>query len=105
MPDPQQTAPALGDMSKDDFRRFGHELIDWVADYLEQVEDLPVLAQMEPGDLKAKLPTAPPENGEAMEAIIQDVDRLIVPALTHWSHTSFFFISLPRQQSGLSARS
>ena len=44
-------APALGDMSKEDFRRFGHELVDWVAEYLEHVEDLPVLARIEPGDL------------------------------------------------------
>ena len=83
-------APALGDMSKEEFRRFGHELVDWVAEYLEQVEDLPVLAQIEPGDLKAQLPIAPPAHGEAMEQIIADVDRLIVPALTHWSHPSFF---------------
>src|ERR1700716_464794 len=86
----QQTAPALGDMSKEDFRRFGHELVDWVAEYLEHVEDLPVLAQIEPGDLKAQLPASPPETGEPMEEIIKDVDRLIVPALTHWSHPSFF---------------
>src|SRR5258707_7289306 len=83
-------APALGDMNKEDFRRFGHELIDWVAEYLEHVEDLPVLAQIEPGDLKGQLPASPPEQGEAMEQIIADVDRLIVPALTHWNHPSFF---------------
>jgi aromatic-L-amino-acid decarboxylase len=91
MTEPQvKPAPALGDMSKEDFRRFGHELVDWVAEYLEHVEDLPVLARIEPGELKAQLPTAPPEQGEAMERIIADVDRLIVPALTHWSHPSFF---------------
>jgi aromatic-L-amino-acid decarboxylase len=91
MTEPQQKlAPTLGDMSKEEFRRFGHELIDWVADYLEQVEDLPVLSRIEPGDLKAQLPLAPPETGEPMEQIIADVDRLIVPALTHWSHPSFF---------------
>lgn len=77
-------------MSKEEFRRFGHELIDWVAEYLEHVEDLPVLAQIEPGDLKAQLPAVPPEKGESMEKIIADVDRLIVPALTHWNHPSFF---------------
>ena len=77
-------------MSKEEFRRFGHELVDWVAEYLEHVEDLPVLAQIEPGDLKAQLPATPPEKGEAMEKIIADVDRLIVPALTHWNHPSFF---------------
>ena len=78
------------DMNKDDFRRFGHELIDWIADYFERIDDLPVLAAIEPGDLKAQLPNAPPKHGEPMEQIIADVDRLIVPALTHWSHPSFF---------------
>ena len=84
------SAPALGDMSKEDFRRFGHELVDWVADYFDNVENLPVLASIEPGDLKAQLPATPPQQGEPMEQIIADVERLIVPALTHWSHPSFF---------------
>lgn len=83
-------APALGDMSKAEFRRFGHELIDWISDYFENLEQLPVLSQIEPGDLKAQLPASPPEKGEAMQAIIADVDRLIVPALTHWVHPSFY---------------
>src|SRR5882672_3107442 len=88
-PQPKLT-PALGDMSKEDFRRFGHELVDWIANYFEHIEELPVLAQIEPGDLKAQLPAVPPAKGEAMEKIIADVDRLIVPALTHWNHPSFF---------------
>ncbi len=83
-------APPTGDMSAEEFRRFGHEIVDWIANYFEHIEDLPVLAQIEPGDLKAQLPSAPPTNGESMEAILADVDRLIVPALTHWSHPSFF---------------
>jgi aromatic-L-amino-acid decarboxylase len=83
-------APELGDMNKEDFRRLGHELIDWVADYFEKIDDLPVLAAIEPGDLKAKLPAVPPAAGESMEDIVADLDRLIVPALTHWSHPSFF---------------
>jgi aromatic-L-amino-acid decarboxylase len=86
----KQISPALGDMATEDFRRFGHELIDWVADYLERVEDLPVLSQIEPGDLKARLPTRPPAKGEAMSEIIADLDRLVVPALTNWNHPSFF---------------
>lgn len=83
-------APPTGDMSAEDFRRFGHELVDWIANYFEHIEDLPVLAQIEPGDLKAQLPTSAPAAGESMAAILADVDRLIVPALTHWSHPSFF---------------
>jgi aromatic-L-amino-acid/L-tryptophan decarboxylase len=84
------TAPASGDMNADEFRRFGHELIDWISDYFERIEDLPVLSQITPGDLKAQLPTSAPQKGEPMAEIIADVDRLIVPALTHWSHPSFF---------------
>jgi aromatic-L-amino-acid decarboxylase len=83
-------APATGDMSKEDFRRFGHELIDWISDYFEQIERLPVLSQNEPGKLKSQLAVAPPRQGESMQQILADVDRLIVPALTHWSHPSFF---------------
>src|ERR1051326_2703567 len=77
-------------MEKEEFRRFGHELVDWIADYFDRLDDLPVLAAIEPGDLKAQLPASPPQHGEPMESIISDLDRLIVPALTHWSHPSFF---------------
>src|SRR5712672_920728 len=94
MPDvakgPVTQALSTGDMSAAEFRRFGHEIVDWIANYFEQIEDLPVLAQIGPGDLKAQLPTSAPQEGESMEAILADVDRLIVPALTHWSHPSFF---------------
>ena len=83
-------SPELGDMTSEEFRRVGHELIDWIADYFENIEELPVLAQIEPGELKAQLPPSPPEHGESMEQIIADLDKLIVPALTHWSHPSFF---------------
>jgi len=77
-------------MDKEEFRRVGHELIDWIADYFDNIDELPVLAAIEPGDLKAKLPASAPVQGESMEAIVADLDRLIVPALTHWSHPSFF---------------
>src|SRR5712671_1266464 len=94
MPDvakgPVTQEPPTGDMSAAEFRRFGHEIVDWIANYFEHIEELPVLAQVEPGDLKAQLPAAPPDQGEPMETILADVDRLIVPALTHWSHPSFF---------------
>ena len=86
----EEEAPSLGDMPADEFRRHGHEIIDWIADYFDHIEELPVLAQIEPGELKAQLPPTPPESGEPMETILADLDRLIVPALTHWSHPSFF---------------
>lgn len=89
-PEGPSLAPSLGDMSKEDFRRLGHDLIDWIADYFQNIEERPVLAPIEPGDLKAQLPSVPPAQGEPMEEIIADLDRLIAPALTHWSHPSFF---------------
>src|SRR6267142_724887 len=88
-----EEAPPAGDMSAAEFRRFGHEIVDWIANYFEHIEELPVLAQVEPGDLKTQLPSAPPQQGEPMSTILADVDRLIVPALTHWSHPSFFAYS------------
>lgn len=83
-------APASGDMNAEDFRRYGHQVIDWISEYLTHIEERPVLAQVAPGDLIAQLPRSAPEQGESMDAIFADVDRLIVPALTHWNHPSFF---------------
>src|SRR5215210_7438476 len=83
-------APTLGDMSAADFRRFGYEIVDWINEYFTHIEGRAVLAQVEPNELKAKLPAAPPLEGEPMEEILADVDRLIAPALTHWNHPSFF---------------
>jgi aromatic-L-amino-acid decarboxylase len=84
------SAPPTGDMNAEEFRRYGYQLIDWISDYFERIEQLPVLSQIEPGDLIAQLPPQAPADGESMDAILADVDRLIVPALTHWSHPSFF---------------
>src|SRR5919199_6229978 len=83
-------APPLGDMGAEEFRRHGHEVIDWIADYLAHAERHPVLAQVEPGELRSRLPASPPLRGEPMGEILADVDRLVVPPLTHWNHPSFF---------------
>jgi aromatic-L-amino-acid decarboxylase len=83
-------APGQGDMEAKEFRRFGHDVIDWISDYLEHTGELPVLSQVKPGELTSQLPREPPATGEAMESILADVDRLIKPALTHWNHPSFF---------------
>ena len=77
-------------MSNDEFRRAGHEMIDWIADYWERVETLPVLSQVEPGNVRASLPAAPPQTGEAWADIMADVDELIVPGITHWQSPNFF---------------
>ncbi|MBD0326578.1 MAG: hypothetical protein ICV68_09100, partial [Pyrinomonadaceae bacterium] len=83
-------APPAGDMSADEFRRYGYKLVDWISNYFERIEEFPVLSQIKPGELISQLPAAPPAAGESMDEILKDVDRLIVPALTHWSHPSFF---------------
>jgi aromatic-L-amino-acid decarboxylase len=83
-------ASQLGDMSAEDFRRYGHEVVERIADYLSEIERYPVLAQVEPGRLRSQLPASPPEHGEPMSDILADVERLVVPALTHWNHPSFF---------------
>jgi aromatic-L-amino-acid/L-tryptophan decarboxylase len=76
-------------MTPDEFRRFGHLLIDWVADYRARMADLPVMSTVEPGALRAALPETPPTSPEPFEAIFADLDRLIVPGLSHWQHPSF----------------
>src|SRR4051794_26269988 len=72
------------------FRADGRAAVDWAADYLERVRDLPVLAQVEPGSLRARLPESPPDQGEPFEALLRDMDELILPATTHWNHPRFF---------------
>jgi aromatic-L-amino-acid decarboxylase len=78
-------------MSKpiDEFRRAGHQIVDWIADYLADPRDYPVLPDMQPGDLARRLPASAPEGGEPMEAILEDFHKLIVPAVTHWNHPRF----------------
>ena len=83
------TAPGYH-MTPDDFRRHGRAVVDWIAEYLERVEELPVLSQVAPGDVRAALPASAPERGEPFEAILADVDRIITPGLTHWQSPSFF---------------
>jgi aromatic-L-amino-acid/L-tryptophan decarboxylase len=73
-----------------DLRRDGAAALEWAASYLERVGELPVLAQVEPGWLLERLPEAPPETGEPFAALLEDLDRLILPAVTHWQSPRFF---------------
>lgn len=82
--------PALGDMPAGDFRQAGHQLVDWIANFIERLDDLPVLPGAAPGDLMKNLPGAAPEQGEPMADVLADIDRLIIPAMTHWNHPNFF---------------
>jgi len=77
-------------MTPDEFRRWGRAVVDWIADYQERVETLPVLSQTEPGQILASLPEAPPERGEGFAAILRDVDEKILPGVTHWQSPDFF---------------
>jgi len=77
------------DMPPEEFRRFGHQVVDWIAGYMEQIRDYPVLARVQPGELTAQLPPAAPETGEPMETVLADFERLILPAVTHWNHPRF----------------
>ena len=81
--------PSLGDMPADDFRRYGYEVVDWIANYFEHIGEYPVLSQIEPGSLKSALPASAPEQGEDFGDVLKDVDRLILPAVTHWNHPNF----------------
>ena len=77
-------------MTADEFRRHGKEVIDWIADYYERVETLPVLSQVKPGEIRASLPAQAPQQGESFAAMLSDIDRLILPGITHWQSPNFF---------------
>jgi aromatic-L-amino-acid/L-tryptophan decarboxylase len=76
-------------MQPNEFRRHGHAVVDWIADYLENPEQWPVLPDVRPGELRASLPQSPPPRGESMDAVLDDFRKLIVPATTHWNHPAF----------------
>ncbi len=77
-------------MPDSDFRQQLHQMADRVADYLEQVDQFPVKADVQPGEIKEQLPEQAPERGESLEEIIKDFDRIILPGMTHWQHPRFF---------------
>ncbi|MGI4940980.1 MAG: pyridoxal phosphate-dependent decarboxylase family protein, partial [Janthinobacterium lividum] len=77
-------------MTPDEFRRHGHALIDWLADYHAGMADRPVMAPTRPGEIRAVLPPAPPQAPEPFEAVLADLDRLVVPGLSLWQHPRFF---------------
>ena len=66
-------------MTPDDFRKHGHRVVDWIADYYERLEQYPVLSQVAPGSVRAALPAAPPEQGEGFDAVLRDLDDVIMP--------------------------
>ena len=73
-----------------EFREDGAAALEWAASYLEQVGDLPVLAQVKPGELSAQLPAAAPERAESFADVLRDLDELLLPAMTNWQSPRFF---------------
>ena len=77
-------------MTPEEFREYGHALVDWIADYRTRVGGLPVMAQTAPGDIRRQLPAVPPEAPEPFDGILRDLDTIVVPGLSHWTHPRFF---------------
>ncbi len=77
-------------MNAEEFRKHGHDLVDWMADYFEQIEQFPVKSKVAPGDILAQLPETPPHEGEPFPNIMADFQKTIVPGMTHWQHPGFF---------------
>jgi aromatic-L-amino-acid decarboxylase len=87
-----------------DFRRHGHALVDWIAEYLAGAERYPVLPRVAPGDVRRALPAAAPEHGESFDEIFADFERVLVPALTHWNHPGFFgYFAITASEPGILA--
>ncbi|HEX8454675.1 MAG TPA: pyridoxal-dependent decarboxylase [Longimicrobium sp.] len=85
----QQAATETGDISPEEFRRFGHEVVDWIAEYVGGVGELPVLGDVRPGEVAAKLPASAPEQPEGFDEILRDFRDIIVPGTMHWNHPAF----------------
>ncbi len=88
--DSASLTPPLGDMDAEAFRRYGHDIVEWIARYMERPERYPVLSRVRPGEIRDALPAHAPEAGERFEQVLQDFDRLLMPGITHWNHPGFF---------------
>ena len=86
-------------MSPDDFRRRGNLMVDWVADYLENIEQYPVISQVKPGEVRDALPAAAPEGPEPFETVLRDLDEIIMPGITHWQ-SPHWYAYFPANSSG-----
>ena len=80
----------FGGLDPEQFRQYGKQVVDWIADYLANAERYPVLSPVKPGEVRRQLPVEPPSAPEAMDAILSDFDRVILPGITHWNHPGFF---------------
>jgi len=79
----------MSDMPIEEFRESGHQLVDWVADYLKDIEKYPPLSQVKPGDILKNIPQTPPQKGEDIKTVLSDVDKILMEGVTHWNHPGF----------------
>jgi len=79
----------MSDMPLEEFRKNGHQLVDWIADYLKDIEKYPPLSQVNPGDILRRIPQTPPQKGEDIENVLKDVDKILMDGITHWNHPGF----------------
>jgi len=86
-------------MSPEEFRRNGHKVVDWIADYYARIESYPVLSRMQPGEVRKHLPQQPPQEGEPFDRILDDVARIVLPGITHWQSPNFYAF-FPSNASG-----
>lgn len=77
-------------MNNDGFRKHAHELVDWMADYLSEIDSFPVKSQVNPGEILSALPTDPPKDSEQLKSIMSDVNNIIMPGVTHWQSPNFY---------------
>jgi aromatic-L-amino-acid decarboxylase len=82
-------------MTPDEFRVFGHALVDWIAEYRSTLPKLRVMSDRKPGEIRALLPTQPPSEPEPMESLLADLRRVVLPGMTHWSHPSPISLPIP----------
>src|SRR3954454_13174081 len=88
--DDTATVPERFHMTPDEFRRHGHEVVEWVASYMERVGDLPITPAVRPGEIRDRLPDAAPEEPEPFAALLRDLDDVVLPAITHWQAPGWF---------------
>jgi len=94
--------PATGDVDLEAFRAEAHRFVDWITRYLAENERLPVLSRLRPGEVRAALPRVPPTQPEPLSSFLADVERVIVPGITHWNHPSFFaYFSISASAPGI----
>ena len=79
----------MSDMPIEEFRKNGHQLVDWIANYIKDIEKHPPLAQVNPGDILKRIPQSPPDKGEEIEKVLTDVDKILMDGITHWNHPGF----------------